>query len=177
MKKEKWVEVKIRGLNYKISNYGNVIGKRGKIKPRLTKDGYLEVTLGDMYHNRTRFLIHRLVAIYFVPNIFNKEEVNHKDFCRTNNYFENLEWVTHQENIDYTIQYNYEKFCESKKGANNGRAVYTEKEVLKIRELHSSGLTVMEIVKELYPNLSYYKRKNKWSRINDIVKRKTWNNI
>lgn len=177
MKKEKWVKVIIKGMEYKISNYGNIIGKRGKIKPRLTKDGYLEVTIGSKYHNRTRFLVHRLVALYFISNPFNKEEVNHKDFCRTNNYFENLEWVTHQENIKYTIKNNYENFCNGRKGKNNGRSVYTEKEVLKMRELYSQGMTTMEIVKEFYPNLLYCERKKKWSRINDIIKRKTWTNI
>lgn len=177
MKKEKWLKVNIKGMDYKISNYGNIVGKRGKIKPRLSKDGYLVVTLGNQYHKRVHFYVHRLVALYFVPNIFNKEEVNHKDFCRTNNYFENLEWVTHQENITYTIKNNYENFCKGKRGKNNGRAVYTEEEVLKMRELYKNGLTVMEIVSIFYPNLSYSGRKNKWSRIDDIVKRKTWTNI
>lgn len=30
VKKEKWVKVIIKGMEYKISNYGNIIGKRGK---------------------------------------------------------------------------------------------------------------------------------------------------
>ena len=34
------------GLTYKVYRDGTIIGARGKIKTRLNKDGYLQVTLG-----------------------------------------------------------------------------------------------------------------------------------
>lgn len=41
-----------------------------------------------------------------------------------------------------------------------------------------SCFCVMEIVREFYPELDSIKtRKNKWSRVSDIVKGKTWKNI
>ena len=51
--------------------------------------------------------VHRLVAQTFIPNQNNLPEVNHKNCIRNDNRVENLEWVTHEENIEYR-----EKFGE-----------------------------------------------------------------
>lgn len=47
---------------------------------------------------KKRFFIHRLVAIYFVDGYSSELVVNHKDGDKTNNRFENLEWVTRSQN-------------------------------------------------------------------------------
>lgn len=47
--------------------------------------------------------VHILVAKAYVENPLNKKEVNHKDFNRKNPCSDNLEWVTHQENIEYSF--------------------------------------------------------------------------
>lgn len=46
-------------------------------------------------------LVHRIVAICFLPNPDNLPEVNHIDNDRTNNDVSNLEWCTSQYNQDY----------------------------------------------------------------------------
>lgn len=44
---------------------------------------------------------HRLIAETFIPNPNNLPEVNHKDEDKTNNCADNLEWCTHEYNINY----------------------------------------------------------------------------
>ena len=50
-------------------------------------------------------LIHRLVAYVFIPNDDpeNKTCVNHTDEIKKNNYFENLEWMSPQQNTVYSV--------------------------------------------------------------------------
>jgi len=121
---EKWKFISIKGLDYKVSNYGRIIGtKSGKtLKTRLNEDGYVCVTVGSNNEGRTIERLHRLVAKLFVDNL-NPDiliEVNHKDFDRANNHFDNLEWVTHIDNIAYTVQHNRHVTANDKfKGSNN----------------------------------------------------------
>lgn len=90
---------------YEISNYGRFKSynknKKGKIlKYRKDSDGYYCVTL---YNNKNilQISVHRLVAINFIPNLLNKKEVNHIDENKNNNKSNNLEWVTHKENMNH----------------------------------------------------------------------------
>jgi hypothetical protein len=48
------------------------------------------------------FLVHRLVAIAFIPNPNNKPFIDHIDCDRSNNNVNNLRWVTSREN-NYNI--------------------------------------------------------------------------
>ena len=77
------------------------------MKASLMPSGYMSVGLrkNNAYHNR---YIHRLVAEAFIPNTENKPEVNHKDRNKTNNFVDNLEWVTAAENTRHLIASGYD---------------------------------------------------------------------
>ena len=46
-------------------------------------------------------LVHRLVAIAFIPNPLNLPEVNHKDWNKLNCHKDNLEWSTWSDNVKH----------------------------------------------------------------------------
>ena len=99
---EIWKDIKDYS-NYQVSNYGNVKNvKTNKIlKPFSPVEGYLKVSLSKNGKSK-QFFIHRLVAITFIPNPKNLPEVNHiKEFEKSNNRVENLEWCDHSYNQNY----------------------------------------------------------------------------
>ena len=53
---------------------------------------------------RKMYLVHRLIALTYIPNSENKPDINHKDGNSLNNNVENLEWCTKSENIQHAIK-------------------------------------------------------------------------
>jgi len=80
--------------NYSVSNMGNVKNNNTELilKPNKKKLGYLEIKLYSNNSKRNYFLIHRLVAIHFLPNCNNYKEIDHINHIKNDNRLINLRW-------------------------------------------------------------------------------------
>jgi len=111
---EEWMDIPGYEGKYQISNYGNVkslgreyLCKNGvinRVKTRIRKhqkerNGYHLIKLNDVSENRSPYLVHRLVANAFIPNLQNLPFINHIDGNKDNNHSTNLEWCTHKYNM------------------------------------------------------------------------------
>jgi len=64
---------------------------------------YYRVPLTNKNHIKKYYLVHRLVALAFLPNPNNFEDVNHIDGNKANNSVDNLEWCTRSYNLKHAI--------------------------------------------------------------------------
>ena len=89
---------------YVVWDNGTVIGKRLR-KPLKSsfdkKTGYYKLRLWVNGGHHTTSL-HTLVAKLFLPNIYGKPSVDHKDQNKTNNSLYNLRWATRSQQIHNT---------------------------------------------------------------------------
>jgi hypothetical protein len=108
-KPEIWKDIKgYEGL-YKISSWGNVKSfhrcKNGKILSTTFRNKYVNLQLSKNGKGKSCD-IHRLVGLHFIPNPLNKSQINHKYGNKQNNYYEDLEWMTNQENSNHAFENN-----------------------------------------------------------------------
>ncbi len=104
MKEERWLPVVGYEGFYEVSSLGRVkslnynhTGKEQILEPCEVSGGYLKVNLwknGKMHQK----LVHRLVAIAFIPNPEGKPEVDHINGKKTDCRACNLRWVSSIEN-------------------------------------------------------------------------------
>ena len=120
MEEEIWLPIKGYEGIYEVSNMGQVRSleryewnsvkkmeyqriRKGRILiASLDSEGYKKLTLAKNDINVSR-VIHKLVAKEFVPNPENKPQVNHKNGIKSDNRAENLEWVTHTEQMRHAF--------------------------------------------------------------------------
>ena len=152
--------------NYYVSPNGEVFNRfNKKLSPCNNGRGYLVLGL-TVNGKRFTKAIHRLVAEAYVENPNGLEEVNHKDGNRLNNNMENLEWVTHSENIKHS----YVLGNRSAKGSKNANSKTTEEIVHQICQHILDELSSSEI-RDLgysYILVRSIKTKSNWSHISDL---------
>jgi hypothetical protein len=139
------------------SYVNDAAGRKRKVNG--DKIGYCRTVLCDAGGGRKTVYLHRLVAEAFLPNECGCTDVNHIDGNPRNNRVENLEWVTHKDNIlkAMAIRGNWLKECAKPKlrRAVVGTSIYTGEE----RTWESGRLAAIEIG-------DANKAANIWSAIN-----------
>lgn len=102
--------------NYEVSNFGRVRSKEREVTQFGHKKNYTRIKKGKVLQQRKQnagylvvwlsvegkkkaITVHRLVATAFVKG--NGNDVNHIDGNKINNRVDNLEWVTHSNNIEH----------------------------------------------------------------------------
>jgi len=142
----RWVYIKNQKTKYMVTIYGEIISIKKETKKilrtEIDRDGYHHVIIyiNGKPHRKS---VHRLVAEAFIPNVYDKPEVNHIDGDKSNNSADNLEWVTTKENIKHAWDNN---LSTAKKGGEHPEAVYSEKQIRQVcKMLEKNKKTMFEI--------------------------------
>ena len=95
--------------------------------------------------------VHRLVAKAFIPNLLNKDYINHIDGNKDNNHYSNLEWVTNQENMNH--RYKILKNFNNLHGSKGSKSKLTETQAIDIAIRIKNKEKYIDIIKD-YPFIS-----------------------
>jgi len=180
--KEVWKDVVFECNNQKYDFSGKyLISNTGRIKT--VKNGYIHsdnlsykkyATCGLYLNKRVKtFYVHRIVYQVFIGSIPKHMEVNHINCIRNDNRLENLEVLTHKDNIRHSVKKgNY----PSKKGGTNPKAkqVYMiEKKSNKIIKEFSCAKEASDYLNKPYGNINHVCRNEqgtaygyKWEYVN-----------
>ena len=156
MEEEIWKDVVgYEGL-YQISNTGRVktfwLGTKsdGFLRPFINNSGYKTVHLTNQLKQKKAFLIHRLVGVMFIEKILQElDEINHKDGNKLNNKPENLEWVTHFNQMQHAHQTGLIDYSK-RRGDKCWKAKLTWEQVREIREAHIPWKMSFSMLAEKY---------------------------
>lgn len=152
--------------DYDIYTNGDVYSfKTNKFLKQHVVCGYLSVSLFLNGKNRM-FKTHRLVATAFIPNPYNKPQVNHIDGNKLNPDVSNLEWVTASENVLHAFRTGLK---QSKIGKYSHLAKYDESAVRDACEYMEEGLISLSEISKI-TGLSF-------GMLWLIVTKKSWVNV
>ncbi len=167
---EEWRDVPGYELYFKVSNTGKVFSKRTnkELSVSIGKTGYkiLSTRLDGRKSKAIALKVHRLVALAFIDNEYNKPYVNHKDGVKTNNTVGNLEWCTAKENSIHAVKTG---LTIMPSGENHPSTILNVEIVKRVRELYESGLYS-------YANIATMLNLKKRT-VAGIVRRETWKDI
>lgn len=114
---------------------------RGKtLSPWVAKNGYQTISV-LREGKREKFLVHRIVALAFVPGHDLGMTVNHINGVKTDNRAENLEWVTRSKNTELQ----WRDGLVDLRGDNAPGRKLSSRDVRIIRRLLGLGATANEI--------------------------------
>ena len=175
---EEWKTVTYPGVKeymYEISNWGRV-KKKGMISQATVPNsrGYIISSFGSGTNKPVSITHHKLTALNFVTGFDGSDmEVNHIDGDKTNNYWKNLEWVSHKNNMNHVYLMGLRNTA---KGEDAGLAVIDESLVreicVQLVRFWGSAKSVYDYLKPNNPKVSlrminHIKNKECWSHISD----------
>lgn len=154
---EIWKTITERGITLEVSNLGKIrvparthtytrvrdgktqtisrTRKATEIAPQPHHTGYQEIGF-RIDGERSRFMVHRLVASAFVPGFEPGLCVNHINGIKTDNRAENLEWVS----LSRNTQHAWETGLVDLRGESQPTHKLTSKQVVYIRKLLQQGI-------------------------------------
>lgn len=104
---------------YEVSTFGNIRNSKTKCvrkidisKLKVTKTRIRVNGILDNDGNKKNFYLHRLIALTFIPNPLNLNEVNHIDGNPYNNCVNNLEWISRVDNMKHFHTNNPKYTCK-----------------------------------------------------------------
>ena len=150
---------------YQVSDRGR-IRRINHLKPRNNRYGYPYVVLVGEGRKRETIQVHKLVTEAFIGPRPESLQVNHIDANKENNRADNLEYVSHLENIRHAIKLGLSEHYY-RRGEAKQSAKLTEEQVLEIRKL-AGTMSQGEIARRYNTQPS-----NVWS----IINRKTWKHL
>lgn len=140
---------------YEASSHGRVRNRHHKtLSGRITEWGYFAVQLYKAGEGSKQMMVHRAVALAFIPTVEGKTYVNHIDGDKQNNTPENLEWVNRHDNMEHAT-----KAGRNHAATNPNRGwKLTVEDVVNIRRRHAEGETVRVLSEEYGVNYTYLRR-------------------
>jgi hypothetical protein len=140
---------KIPDAEYEVSDLGRIaslkFGRRKVMRPGKDSAGYPHVKMG-VRRKTICVKVHILVATVFLgPKPTPLHEVNHKNGVKADARAENLEWVTHRENIQHGLSVLGNKRA---RGEQIGIHKMTPSEVRRMRARLAEGARQVDLAKE-----------------------------
>lgn len=157
MNTEIWKDIKDYEGMYQCSSYGRVRSldryveehngkkqfRKGQIiKPRLNKNGYLQLALNKNSKRKMKY-VHILIAETFLENNEKLETVNHKDGNKLNNNMDNLEWASYSENNQHA--YSELNRSVTKEGAKPKTVYFIDTQDNSVKQFNSIKETTINV--------------------------------
>lgn len=154
-----WSRWRLKGNGMRHGTTSYLSDKWRKLKPTLTRNGYLRVMLKGKWYG-----IHRLMLMAFVGPCPPGQVCRHLDGNKTNNCLDNLRWGTRKEDGQDRV-----RLGTSARGERHGSAKLSDRKVKKILRLWQTEKYTQRRLACLFgitqPMIGYIVRRQCWTHL------------